>query len=458
MNDINEIRNELKCLSILCLSKGNNLRFNYRRENEFQAWLLKNKNIWDSCVLNYISEEEFKFYLLHPTLIKGNILCENCAKEIPFDRIKKGNKTCCEECRIARMHSPERDAKFLENWKNKSADDLAAIRKKYKTTMIERYGVVHNWCNGILRDKEIETWKEKYGVTSPLAFKAIREQIKNIKKERYGDEFYTNRKKAKDTMIKRYGGYYNNPKKISDSWQNKSRNEIDERTKKTLETNLRKYGTPIPQYSKEGKLKRKNTCLEKYGVEHYSQSNAIKQKKVQTLLKHFGVDVSFKAEEVKLKSRKTVLEKYGVEYIQQSPEFHSKIRKLYKYDGISFDSKYEVYFYIYHKELLKNNISRGKRFSYLYGNKINYYFCDFLLNGKNVEIKGNHLFRDEKLYYPYKNLIDNNEMQNKLDAKSECMWQNNVVVILTESDEMKNIITKVDEIYGKNYVKSFSIR
>lgn len=38
------------------------------------------------------------------------------------------------------------------------------------------------------------------------------------------------------------------------------------------------------------------------------------------------------------------------------------------------------------------------------------------------------------------------------------MKQNKVRVILTESDEMKEIISKVDEIFGKDYVKSFDTK
>lgn len=458
MKDLSVLRNELFSMSFICSSKKNSFRFNHYHKDEFDLWVRNNIDEWKLYLSDYESEEEFIFYLLRPNIIKGQIFCENCGKLLSFSRIKNKNKTCCIECQIARMHSPERNAKFSETWNNKSEEELTDWRNKMEDTMLNRYGVKHNWCNGELREKEKETWVEKYGVDHPLKSGEIRERIKKTKKERYGDEFYTNRGKANETMTEKYGGFYNNPENISITWNNKSKEELLEISKKTKRTNLQRYGTETPWYSEEGRQKSKETCLKKYGVEHWSNTDDVKNKKAKTVLKHFGVDVPFKSELVKEKSRNTIMKKYGVDCIQKSSEFQSSIRHRYRYDNVFFDSKYELYFYIYHKVIMKNDIQRGIRFPYEYNGEINYYFCDFLLNNENIEIKGNHMFRDGKLYFPYKNSENWQEKQNKWDAKSKCMKQNKVRVVLTESDEMKKVVSKVNEVFGKDYVKSFDVK
>lgn len=67
----------------------------------------------------------------------------------------------------------------------------------------------------------------------------------------------------------------------------------------------------------------RETCLLKYGDEHYS--NRIKAK--ETCLQRYGVTSPLKSEIFKQKSKETCLQKYGVEYTGQIPE---KIEKTHK--------------------------------------------------------------------------------------------------------------------------------
>lgn len=67
----------------------------------------------------------------------------------------------------------------------------------------------------------------------------------------------------------------------------------------------------------------RETCLLKYGDEHYS--NRIKAK--ETCLQRYGVTSPLKYEIFKQKSKETCLQKYGVEYTGQIPE---KIEKTHK--------------------------------------------------------------------------------------------------------------------------------
>lgn len=65
--------------------------------------------------------------------------------------------------------------------------------------------------------------------------------------------------------------------------------------------------------SKSAKEKFKQTCLEKYGYEHFSSLPEIKEKKKETSLENWGYEYTLQSPEVREKSRQTCLEKYGVD-------------------------------------------------------------------------------------------------------------------------------------------------
>ncbi len=73
--------------------------------------------------------------------------------------------------------------------------------------------------------------------------------------------------------------------------------------------------------------KSKQTCIDKYGVEHSSQSQEIKDKYKQTCLDKYGAENAFQSQEVKDKSKQTCLDKYGVEYSMQSQEVKDKSKQ-----------------------------------------------------------------------------------------------------------------------------------
>ena len=89
----------------------------------------------------------------------------------------------------------------------------------------------------------------------------------------------TNRKKAKQTMIERYG--VENPYQIKDVIDKiKIINKIksEESILKQKQTNLLKYGVTSYLQTNEFKVKSKNTSLNKYGVDHPMKSDIIKNK------------------------------------------------------------------------------------------------------------------------------------------------------------------------------------
>lgn len=82
-------------------------------------------------------------------------------------------------------------------------------------------------------------------------------------------------------------------------------------------------------------IKRKNTTLAKYGVEHISQLQAVKNKKKVTTQENYGVSHHMHSDKVKDKIKKTNLELYGVENVLSSEEIKQKIKKTNeeKYGG-----------------------------------------------------------------------------------------------------------------------------
>ena len=66
--------------------------------------------------------------------------------------------------------------------------------------------------------------------------------------------------------------------------------------------------------------KRKKTCLEKYGVEHYNKTEESKEKIKNTCLEKYGVENPTQSIKIKEKIKNTCLEKYGVESYTKTDE------------------------------------------------------------------------------------------------------------------------------------------
>ena len=134
------------------------------------------------------------------------------------------------------------------------------------------------------------------------------------------------------TMLKKYGvtavaKLDSVKQKLSDTWKNKSQDELDNIRNKQIKTNLKKYGVEYPGQSKEVKDKIKQTNIERYGVECTLHAEEIKDKIKQTNLERYGVECTLHAEEIKDKVKQTNLERYGVECTLQAKEVRDKIKQ-----------------------------------------------------------------------------------------------------------------------------------
>ena len=60
------------------------------------------------------------------------------------------------------------------------------LKKKMKSTMIQKYGVEHSFHSDTIKQKALNTWIKKYGVDNPFKSSNIKEKIKQVLKDRYG--------------------------------------------------------------------------------------------------------------------------------------------------------------------------------------------------------------------------------------------------------------------------------
>lgn len=232
-------------------------------------------------------------------------------------------------------------------------------------------------------------------------------RAKNTCKIIYGDENYNNREKAKQTCLEKYGVEHV-------MLLNETREKIKE-TSRTI------YGNE--NYNNRNKYKQ--TCLEKYGVEFSTQSESVKAKARETYLLHFGVDHPSKVPTIVSKGFKTRKENGTLNI--SNPE--RSIKKL-------LENKFEKVKYQYHSELYPFN-------------------CDFYIPELDlyIEYQGNwtHGFR------PYNNNNNENNIKQLNEWKEKAKSSNyyaEAIKTWTIRDVLKRKTAKDN---GLNWLEFFTM-
>ncbi len=236
--------------------------------------------------------------------------------------------------------------------------------------------------------------------------------------------------KTKEVLIEKYGS-------VDDAY--KKRNETTEKVW------LEKYGVKHAWQAESVKDKIRATCLDKYGVANGGGSQEALEKIKSTCIERYGVDNVWKSDDVKSKIKDTVKEKYGVEYYTQSDDYQHKAHKRYTYNGIAFDSSWEIAFYIYCVEHSMSITRHTKGLPYKDADgKSHMYFPDFEVDGVLYEIKGGQFYTLGEFdggIYKTPSYIN----------KVQCIEENNVKVITDVSKYLEYVYGK----YGKDYLRSF---
>ena len=286
--------------------------------------------------------------------------CLICGKETKFRRISLGYNKCCNKCF---NHSP-----------------LKVIHTK-------------------------ETNLKKYGVTCTLHTLEMENNVRKIILDKYGNETYFNSNDYKEKRIKKLNEKYNF---IENNYINVFQiPEIKEKIKNTLISRTIDEKDATQQ-------KRKETCLEKYGTEHWTKN--------KEWINNFQNNYYLKT---------------GYYNPNQNPEIFNKRFSKYKYNNLYFDSSWELAYYIWLKD---NNIEfkyhSGLYFEYTENNKIHKYYPDFILKDKIVEIKSDYLL-NEKCKFKIS------------EEKINCMKEHNVTIFC--KNEIMTFLNYIKNKYGKDF-------
>lgn len=273
---------------------------------------------------------------------------------------------------------------------------------------IQKYGSIDEY-NKNHEKKFKQTCLERYGVENPNQLKEIKNKAKQTCLERYGTEhkFLFGSEEFKNNMLKKHGV---------------------------------KYSMQMPSTLK----KAKETIKEKYGDEHYFAFGEGWKKAI--IEKYGSIEKMYKQSSESFKQ--TCLEKYGVEHIAQTGLFDRKAK--YEYNNLIFDSKPELAYYIYNKE--KNiPIERNTKesFEYIFEEKKHKYFPDFIVNNNFVEIKGEQFLKEDGSWQnPYDHSLD-----DFFEAKHLCALKNKVKILY--SKDCKEYVDYINNKYTKNFLELF---
>lgn len=129
-------------------------------------------------------------------------------------------------------------------------------------------------------------------------------------------------------------------------------------------------------------------------------------------------------------------------------EIRSKSHHSYFYEGLDFDSSWELAVWIYAKDHGLDIEREPIMFEYEINGKVKKYFPDFKLNEDLIEVKGDHFFKNGKMICPF-----DESLNDIYEAKHQCGLKNKVK--FWTSKEMQNILKYIEDKYTKDYLELF---
>ena len=147
--------------------------------------------------------------------------------------------------------------KVVENWKNKSEEELNSIKEKRSKTNLLKFGVINPFSSDEIKRKIKRTVLDRYGVEySSQCPEVIKKQKETVKEKIELDKEYYSKicQKRFKTNLKKYGVKsfaQSNLFKgmIQDIWANKSQEEINSIVTQRRLTNIQRYGANVPSQS-----------------------------------------------------------------------------------------------------------------------------------------------------------------------------------------------------------------
>lgn len=376
---------------------------------------------------------------------------------------------------------------------NRCAQKDALTIKKVKATKLKNHGN-ENYVN---IEKIRQTSMDYYGVPWPFMAQEVIEKSNATKRKHeqenpnYRRDIY--HKRQQTNILNGHEPNWNNKEKAAQTRKSnleKNPHYYDSAIQSAIQTNIERYGGLFnPQKAKQTREKHKqenpnyyadifvksqHTKKIKYGDEHYMEFGSQSfyammedkhgdphwnnpEKNAKTCLERYGSVVFMPYGSQKFKDR--MVELYGVEHSSQCHNIRLKQQQAYAYDGRLFGSSWELALYIW---LVDSKIDFQYQpdidIWYEFDGKQHRYEPDFMIEGKLVEVKGDHFFnRDGVMRCPYrKKTWTDEQYQHKCaqyEAKHRCMLKNNVQILL--QNDCKKYIDYVEQTYGKDYLKQF---
>ena len=418
---------------------------------------------------------------------KIHYVCKNCGKDVCIGfykrNIKNYEKMYCWNCGSSisrKLSQKETNEKISNSLKKffKDPDNKETRTLKIKTTKKEKYGD-ENFTN---REKAKTTYKEKTGFDNPSQNPEVKLSKSKTFNDHYGKDFYFQTETFKKYMdeyklnhpefkenkilkdLDRNGGIFYVQ---TEEFKSKSRKKKKEKYGYEFYTNRdlakstykERTGYETPFENPEVLEECFNSVFEKYGCKVYTQSDDYKKNK----------------ENIINKIKETNNFKFGVDWFSKSDyfkEYFSLLFSLYPekflshnrfiYGNLSFDSIPEFCVYIY---CIYNNIPIIRNYTQYFKyidirGKIHRVYPDFIINGKFVEIKGGHFFKEDgTMYLPYRDPEwDDEEYEYRssvYESKRQCLLNNGVQILKDTDPWVQNCITYVNTIVNiDSFVKS----
>lgn len=189
-----------------------------------------------------------------------NAYCSRaCANRNPI-RIIHTKEAFAEKRKANPQDNLSKAEKQMQTKLMRYGDENYNNKKKSAKTKLDRYGDI-NYNN---REKYLQTKIDRYGSTSYYNI----DKAKATRLKRYGNENYCNIDKIRQTCLERYG-----VTSTLSIYRDMSKHCSKESRNKAVETSIKNFGKD--NYNNRSLYK--ETCLDRYGVEHYSQTDDFKE-------------------------------------------------------------------------------------------------------------------------------------------------------------------------------------
>ena len=272
-----------------------------------------------------------------------------------------------------------------------------------------------------VNEKSVRRWKKYFNIETN--WKKVREKsAETYFKENNRNIYDDNLEKTKQTKLEKYGNEnYNNQEKI-------------------IATNMKRYNSPFYLGTDDCLDKTKKTNMERYGSEWVMQNDTIYQKSKQTKLEKYGNE-NYNNKEGQ---QQTCMERYGVKSFAQTDKFKEK-QYITKKKNKSFNtSKPEEEIY----NLLCQKFNDVKR---QYKSELYPFTCDFYIPEIDtyIEYQGIWAHGNE----PYIGTDKQNLIIQKWKDKNTTFYKN-AIHIWTISDPLKRNTAKKNNL---NWIEFFNM-